>query len=124
SGYGLGERLGRPGSVTALGRPRGQRHRSRARGERPGGLHRGEDRAPRVLTSAATRGREGGDVTDGDGRQLSGADEQERTGPLAGMLVLELGTLIAGPFAGRLLGDMGARVIKIEDPGRPDPLRT
>ena len=40
------------------------------------------------------------------------------------MLVLELGTLIAGPFAGRLLGDMGARVIKIEDPGRPDPLRT
>ncbi|MBB1024750.1 MULTISPECIES: CaiB/BaiF CoA transferase family protein [unclassified Dietzia] len=40
------------------------------------------------------------------------------------MLVLELGTLIAGPFAGRLLGDMGARVVKIEDPGRPDPLRT
>ncbi|NLD86019.1 MAG: CoA transferase [Actinomycetales bacterium] len=40
------------------------------------------------------------------------------------MLVLELGSLIAGPFAGRLLGDMGARVIKIEDPGRPDPLRT
>lgn len=49
---------------------------------------------------------------------------QDRTGPLAGMLVLELGTLIAGPFAGRLLGDMGARVVKIEDPGRPDPLRT
>ena len=49
---------------------------------------------------------------------------EDRTGPLAGMLVLELGTLIAGPFAGRLLGDMGARVIKIEDPGRPDPLRT
>ena len=49
---------------------------------------------------------------------------QGRTGPLAGMLVVELGTLIAGPFAGRLLGDMGARVIKIEDPGRPDPLRT
>ena len=48
----------------------------------------------------------------------------ERIGALAGMLVLELGTLIAGPFAGRLLGDMGARVIKIEDPGRPDPLRT
>ncbi|MDV8001301.1 CaiB/BaiF CoA-transferase family protein [Rhodococcus sp. IEGM 1408] len=47
-----------------------------------------------------------------------------RTGPLDGIVVLELGTLIAGPFAGRLLGDMGARVIKIEDPGRPDPLRT
>lgn len=52
------------------------------------------------------------------------ATAQERSGPLAGMLVLELGSLIAGPFAGRLLGDMGARVIKIEDPGRPDPLRT
>jgi formyl-CoA transferase len=32
--------------------------------------------------------------------------------------------LIAGPFAGRLLGDMGADVIKIEAPGAPDPLRT
>ena len=50
--------------------------------------------------------------------------QQSGAGPLAGMLVVELGTLIAGPFAGRLLGDMGARVVKIEDPGRPDPLRT
>lgn len=46
------------------------------------------------------------------------------TGPLQGVRVLELGTLIAGPFAGRLLGDMGADVIKIEAPGAPDPLRT
>jgi formyl-CoA transferase len=38
--------------------------------------------------------------------------------------VLELGTLIAGPFAGRLLADFGADVIKIEEPGRGDPLRT
>ncbi|BBZ74725.1 CoA transferase [Mycolicibacterium anyangense] len=35
-----------------------------------------------------------------------------------------MGTLISGPFAGRLLGDMGADVIKIEPPGSPDPLRT
>jgi formyl-CoA transferase len=46
------------------------------------------------------------------------------TGALAGVRVIELGTLIAGPFAGRLLGDMGAEVIKIEPPGAPDPLRT
>jgi formyl-CoA transferase len=46
------------------------------------------------------------------------------TGPLDGLRVIELGTLIAGPFAGRLLGDMGAEVIKVEPPGTPDPLRT
>lgn len=45
-------------------------------------------------------------------------------GALDGIRVLELGTLISGPFAGRLLGDMGAEVIKIELPGAPDPLRT
>ena len=37
--------------------------------------------------------------------------------------MIELGTLLAGPFAGRLLGDMGADVIKVEAPGKPDPLR-
>jgi formyl-CoA transferase len=42
---------------------------------------------------------------------------------LAGLRVVELGTLLAGPFAGRLLGDMGAEVIKVERPGKPDPLR-
>ncbi|WP_304118813.1 CaiB/BaiF CoA-transferase family protein [Mycolicibacterium bacteremicum] len=46
------------------------------------------------------------------------------TGPLDGIRVLELGTLISGPFAARLLGDMGAEVIKIELPSTPDPLRT
>ncbi|MFC8042608.1 CaiB/BaiF CoA transferase family protein [Nocardia sp. NPDC057353] len=45
------------------------------------------------------------------------------TGALDGIRVLELGTLIAGPYCGRLLGDMGADVVKIEAPDRPDPLR-
>jgi formyl-CoA transferase len=44
-------------------------------------------------------------------------------GPLAGVRVIELGMLLAGPFAGRLLGDMGAEIIKVEPPGQPDPLR-
>ncbi|MDH4390593.1 MAG: CoA transferase [Aquabacterium sp.] len=44
-------------------------------------------------------------------------------GPLAGLKVLELGQLIAGPFAGKTLGDFGADVIKIEPPGDGDPLR-
>jgi formyl-CoA transferase len=50
-------------------------------------------------------------------------DAGRRDGPLAGVRVLELGSFIAGPFAGRLLGDMGAEVIKVEDPARPDVLR-
>ncbi|WP_087688115.1 MULTISPECIES: CaiB/BaiF CoA transferase family protein [unclassified Pandoraea] len=44
-------------------------------------------------------------------------------GALAGVKVLELGTLIAGPFAARMLGEFGAEVIKIEDPEHGDPLR-
>ena len=59
-----------------------------------------------------------------DASQNSAATEdQERSGPLAGLRIIELGTLLAGPFSGRLLGDMGAEIIKIEAPGKPDPLR-
>jgi succinyl-CoA---D-citramalate CoA-transferase len=43
--------------------------------------------------------------------------------PLAGLKVLEMGTLIAGPFCTRLLAEFGAEVIKIEAPGEGDPLR-
>ena len=42
---------------------------------------------------------------------------------LQGLKVLELGQLIAGPFAGKTLADFGAEVIKIEPPGTGDPLR-
>jgi crotonobetainyl-CoA:carnitine CoA-transferase CaiB-like acyl-CoA transferase len=45
-------------------------------------------------------------------------------GQLDGLRVLEVGSLIAGPYCTRLLGDMGARVIKVEPPGAGDPLRS
>lgn len=44
-------------------------------------------------------------------------------GPLSGLRVVEMGSLIAGPFCGQILGDFGAEVIKIEDPGKGDPMR-
>jgi formyl-CoA transferase len=44
-------------------------------------------------------------------------------GPLAGLKVLELGQLIAGPFAAKLFAEFGAEVVKIEPPGTGDPLR-
>ncbi|MBC7610326.1 MAG: CoA transferase [Polaromonas sp.] len=56
-------------------------------------------------------------------------DSPSHPGPLAGLKVLELGQLIAGPFAAKTLADFGAEVIKIEAPGDPlretggDPLR-
>jgi len=42
---------------------------------------------------------------------------------LAGLRVIEMGQLIAGPFCGKTLGEFGAEVIKIEPPGAGDPLR-
>ncbi|MBV8618294.1 MAG: CoA transferase [Curvibacter sp.] len=50
-------------------------------------------------------------------------DTPPTAGPLAGLKVLELGQLIAGPFAAKTLADFGADVIKIEPPGAGDPLR-
>lgn len=45
------------------------------------------------------------------------------TSLLKGLRVLELGTLIAGPFAGRIFADFGADVIKVESPATGDPIR-
>ena len=47
---------------------------------------------------------------------------QEKIGPLNGIRILEFGSFIAGPFAGQILADMGADVVKIEPPSG-DPWR-
>lgn len=49
--------------------------------------------------------------------------QSSSSGPLSGLRVVEMGQLLAGPFCGQLLGDLGADVIKLEDPGKGDPLR-
>lgn len=51
---------------------------------------------------------------------MAGADER----PLSGLRVLELGQILAGPFAGAMLGYFGADVVKVEPPGSGDPIRT
>lgn len=50
-------------------------------------------------------------------------DPNGRSGPLSDLRVLEMGQLLAGPFCGQLLGDFGAEVIKLEQPGVGDPMR-
>ncbi len=50
-------------------------------------------------------------------------EQQKSAGPLAGVKVLELGTLIAGPFCARMMAEFGADVIKVESPDGGDPIR-
>ena len=44
-------------------------------------------------------------------------------GALSGIRIIETASYVTGPFAGQLLADMGAEVIKVEEPGRGDPFR-
>lgn len=51
------------------------------------------------------------------------SENAEGISALGDICVLELGSMLAGPFVGSLLGDFGAQVIKVEKPGKPDALR-
>src|SRR2546427_7812115 len=55
--------------------------------------------------------------------QLEASDSMRGDGPLAGYLVVDLTRALAGPHAGMMLGDLGARVIKVETPGSGDDSR-
>jgi formyl-CoA transferase len=73
---------------------------------------------------AATGSRAGSDPGGSPAaRPTPAANPPAGDGPLRGLRVLELGQLIAGPFAAKTLGDFGADVIKIEPPNGGDPLR-
>jgi formyl-CoA transferase len=54
---------------------------------------------------------------------MSAVTPTANTSARAGIKVVEMGQLLAGPFCGQLLGDMGADVVKIEPPGAGDPMR-
>jgi hypothetical protein len=71
-----------------------------------------------VLRGLCDRGRPS-DGPQPEPRQARMSDQ----GPLSDLKVVEMGQLIAGPFCGQLLGDMGAEVVKIEPPGAGDPMR-
>ncbi len=51
------------------------------------------------------------------------ADQIPNRGPLSDLRLIEMGTLLAGPFCGQLMGDFGAEVIKVEPPDQGDPMR-
>ncbi len=51
------------------------------------------------------------------------AEQPARKGPLAGLKIVEMGQLLAGPFVGSRAADFGAEVIKVENPGAGDPMR-
>ncbi|NUU23590.1 MAG: CoA transferase [Streptomycetaceae bacterium] len=56
-------------------------------------------------------------------QKSSGPGSDGSSGPLAGLLVLDLATLFAGPLAATILGDFGAEVVKVEHPAYGDPSR-
>lgn len=76
--------------------------------------------APPAATSPAPTAAPGSAV---EARSDAGATPSSNQGPLAGLVVVDLSRALAGPHAGMILGDLGARVIKVETPGSGDDTR-
>src|SRR5207247_8868819 len=75
--------------------------------------------APAAPATACTRSAGASPNESGKEKNVSRADQ-----PLAGVRVLHLTRVLAGPFCSMRLGDMGAEVIKIEEPGKGDDTRS
>lgn len=75
------------------------------------------------VTAAEPTHRPADDVRAATGRETRSRDSEDSRQPLAGVRVIEFGTLLAGPFSTRFLADFGAEVIKVEDPKAGDPMR-
>ncbi len=92
-------------------RLRGRGATRRARAAEAGGVPRPLRRAPRCARTSGSSGPSASPMADG-------------AGPLQGLRVIDAATLVAGPLAATNLGEFGAEVIKVEQPGSGDPLRT
>ena len=69
------------------------------------------------------KAREYSPVTKSEDRSIHQGRSRDMSGPLAGVKVLSFGRALAGPYAAMMLSDLGAEVIKIEDPGKGDMAR-